>query len=146
MAEAIRIVVIVQILHRFIGIMVEHKVFRKHLELLTLAGVDYLVFDYTNSGMSGGETKPHNFYSDVTDELFPVAAEMKSQGWNIPKFVFMLNHNSDITLNMPTCLVSLNEDMGVTVRPNASVALKLRIVFDDDKVISSDSGNRNTCF
>lgn len=30
--------------------------------------------------------------------------------------------------------------MGVTVRPNASVALKLRIVFDDDKVISSDSG------
>ena len=73
-------------------------VFRKHLELLTLAGVDYLVFDYTNSGMSGGETKPHNFYSDVTDELFPVAAEMKSQGWNIPKFVFMLNHNSDKTV------------------------------------------------
>lgn len=73
-------------------------VFRKHLELLTLAGVDYLVFDYTNSGSSSATEKPWNFYSNVTDELFPVAVEMKNQGWNIPKFVFMLNRDSDKTV------------------------------------------------
>lgn len=73
-------------------------VFRKHLELLTLAGVDYLVFDYTNSDYDAAAGKPVNYYKDVTDALFPTAVEMVEQGWNIPKFVFMLNKTSDKTV------------------------------------------------
>ena len=76
--------------------------FRKHLELLTFAGVDYLVFDYTNStygtDQETGEIYPVNYYKDVTDALFPVALEMREQGWDIPKFVFMLNNASDKTV------------------------------------------------
>lgn len=73
-------------------------VFRKHLELLTLAGVDYLVFDYTNSNYDESTGKPVNYYKDVTDRLFPVAIEMQEQGWDIPKFIFMLNQSSDKTV------------------------------------------------
>ena len=79
-------------------------VFRKHLELLTLAGVDYLVFDYTNSNYktvtdeTGTHDVPVNYYKSVTDALFPVALEMQAQGWNIPKFLFMLNNVSHKTL------------------------------------------------
>ena len=79
-------------------------VFRKHLELLTLAGVDYLVFDYTNSNYktetdeTGTHDVPVNYYKSVTDKLFPVALEMQAQGWNIPKFLFMLNNVSHKTL------------------------------------------------
>ena len=72
-------------------------VFRKHLELLTLAGVDYLVFDYTNSNV-GEDGGPVNYYKSVTDELFPVALSMQAAGWNIPKFIFMLNNVSDKTV------------------------------------------------
>lgn len=79
-------------------------VFRKHLELLTLAGVDYLVFDYTNSNYKtvtdedGTHDEPVNYYKSVTDSLFPVALEMQAQGWPIPKFIFMLNNASHKTL------------------------------------------------
>ena len=72
-------------------------VFRKHLELFALAGVDYLVFDYTNSWGSDTQ-RPNNYYKDVTDILFPVALEMQNQGWDIPKFAFMLNNTSDKTV------------------------------------------------
>ena len=71
-------------------------VFRKHLELLTIAGVDYLVFDYTNSNVE--DDKPVNYYKSVTDALFPVALQMQKEGWNIPKFAFMLNNASDQTV------------------------------------------------
>ena len=73
-------------------------VFRKHLELLTFAGVDYLVFDYTNSDYEAAEGRPINYYKDVTDVLFPVALEMIEQGWDIPKFVFMLNRSAEHTV------------------------------------------------
>ena len=71
-------------------------VFGKHLELLTLAGVDYLVFDYTNSNYDSG--KVVNYYKDVTDQIFPVALKMQAEGWDIPKFVFMLNASADKTV------------------------------------------------
>ena len=53
-------------------------VFRKHLELFIMAGIDYLVFDVSNS----------YYYKTVCDNIFPVALSFVEQGWEIPKFVF----------------------------------------------------------
>lgn len=63
-------------------------VFRKHLQMLTLAGVDYLVFDTTNS----------YYYEEVCHNIFPVALQMLSEGWNIPKFIFDTNCRSSETV------------------------------------------------
>ena len=63
-------------------------VFRKHLQLLTLAGVDYLVFDTTNS----------YYYEEVCNSIFPVALEMIADGWEIPRFVFDTNCRSSKTV------------------------------------------------
>lgn len=53
-------------------------VFRKHMELLTMSGIDYIVFDVSNG----------YWYKDVCDKIFPVALELKEQGWDIPGFIF----------------------------------------------------------
>ena len=73
-------------------------VFRKHLELFALAGIDYLAFDYTNSNYDAATDSPVNYYKSVTDVLFPVALQMQAEGWDIPKFIFMLNNASDKTV------------------------------------------------
>ena len=73
-------------------------VFRKHLELFVMAGIDYLVFDYTNSNYDAETDSPVNYYKSVTEVLFPVALQMQAEGWNIPKFIFMLNNASDKTV------------------------------------------------
>ncbi|MFQ7078238.1 MAG: hypothetical protein ACLRSW_10055 [Christensenellaceae bacterium] len=54
-------------------------VFRKHLELFALAGVDYLVFDYTNSWGSGYAASTTIIKTSRT--FVPVALEMQNQGW-----------------------------------------------------------------
>ena len=59
-------------------------VIRKHVELLTLAGVDFLVFDTTNNTL----------YYDVLDVLLPILQEYADAGWKVPKFVFYTNSNS----------------------------------------------------
>lgn len=59
-------------------------VIRKHVELLTLAGVDFLVFDTTNNTV----------YYDVLDVLLPILQEYYDAGWDVPKFVFYTNSNS----------------------------------------------------
>lgn len=59
-------------------------VVRRHLEMLTFAGVDFLFFDATN-GVA---------YENVWDQMFEVMLEFASQGWNIPKIAFMTNNNS----------------------------------------------------
>ncbi len=59
-------------------------VLRKHIELLTLAGVDFLVFDTTN----GFE------YFDVLNVLLPIMQEYYDAGWDVPKFMFYTNSNS----------------------------------------------------
>lgn len=73
-------------------------VFRKHLELFALAGIDYLAFDYTNSGYDDETQSPVNYYKSVTDKLFPVALRMAEKGWKIPQFIFMLNKSADKTV------------------------------------------------
>ena len=56
-------------------------VLRKHLELLCLAGIDFLCFDCTNA----------REYWEVLEVLLPLMQEMHDQGWNVPKFMFYLN-------------------------------------------------------
>lgn len=63
-------------------------VFRRHLQMLTLAGVDYLVFDTTNS----------YYYETVCHNIFPVALAMLDEGWNIPRFMFDTNCRSSETV------------------------------------------------
>ncbi len=59
-------------------------VFRKHLEILAMAGVDYIAFDVTNSYP----------YVNVLNNLLPVALELKNAGFKIPKFMFYCNAGS----------------------------------------------------
>lgn len=56
-------------------------VIRKHIELLTMAGVDFLVMDATN----GFE------YSEVSNVILPILQEYFDAGWNVPKVVFYTN-------------------------------------------------------
>lgn len=59
-------------------------VLRKHVQLLTAAGVDFLVFDTTNSST----------YKNVYDKLFRILDEIDSQGFRVPRFVFYTNTES----------------------------------------------------
>lgn len=56
-------------------------VMRKHIEMLTLAGVDFLVFDTTN-----GFT-----YDTVWKKLLKLLNEYLEAGWDVPKIVFYTN-------------------------------------------------------
>ncbi len=59
-------------------------VFRRHMEMLIDAGIDYLVFDTTNGYI----------YENVCRNIFPVALEMLEEGWKVPGFIFDTNHDS----------------------------------------------------
>ncbi len=56
-------------------------VLKRHLEMLTLAGVDFLVFDTTNQ----------NTYDLVWSTLLPLIEKFTEQGFNVPKVVFYTN-------------------------------------------------------
>ena len=56
-------------------------VIRRQLEMLTLAGLDFICFDVTNA----------QIYDHVVKEILTAALEYKSQGWNVPKFMFYCN-------------------------------------------------------
>ncbi len=57
-------------------------VIRKHIEMLTMAGVDFLVFDASNAF----------YYPEVTDVLFPIMQEYYDAGWDVPKFMYYTRH------------------------------------------------------
>lgn len=63
-------------------------VIRKHMELLCLAGVDFLTFDCTNA----------REYWEVLEVMLPLMQEMYDQGWNVPKFMFYLNTECDAAI------------------------------------------------
>ncbi len=61
-------------------------VLRKHAELLTNAGVDFLFFDTTN-----------NFtYSRTALKLMEILHELNEQGYNAPEVMFYTNHESAV--------------------------------------------------
>ena len=58
-------------------------VIRKQIELLTLAGIDFIALDTSNAVL----------YKQVTDVLFPVMLEYYNKGWNVPKVMYYLAAN-----------------------------------------------------
>ncbi|MBP5767340.1 MAG: hypothetical protein J6X47_10210 [Clostridia bacterium] len=63
-------------------------VMRKHVQMLTDAGVDFLVFDVSNA----------QTYSGNALELMKILKEYQDQGWNVPKVCFLTNTNSGATM------------------------------------------------
>lgn len=60
-------------------------VIRKHLELLTLAGIDFLYLDFTNANMNG--TNGVNLYKNATIALLDTILEMQAEGFEVPRIV-----------------------------------------------------------
>lgn len=66
-------------------------VMRKQIEMLTMAGVDFLVLDTSNNVL----------YENVTKILFELLLEYQAQGWDVPKVVYYLGKhdlNADISV------------------------------------------------
>jgi len=63
----------------------DEYVMRKHIEQLTYAGVDFIVFDVSN-----GVT-----YDSVWRKLLKLLEEYQKDGWNVPKVAFYTNFNSE---------------------------------------------------
>lgn len=59
-------------------------IIRKHIELLTAAGVDFLFFDTTNAWT----------YASAVIDIMQVIDEMQREGWNPPKIVFYTHSHS----------------------------------------------------
>lgn len=59
-------------------------VMRRHIEMLTMAGVDFLVFDTTNQFT----------FNQVWQVLFPIMEEFAAQGFAVPKIAFYTNTDS----------------------------------------------------
>ena len=61
---------------------------RKHVQMLTDAGVDFLVIDATNAAP----------YTNQCLQLMEILDEYQKQGWNVPKMVFYSNSHSGATI------------------------------------------------
>lgn len=61
----------------------------RHLELLTMAGVDYLVFDTTNAIT----------YANVVNALGDIFLAYQTQGWKVPQIAFYTHSSSKQTLS-----------------------------------------------
>lgn len=89
-------------------------VIRKQVEMLTMIGIDFLMFDATNAVL----------YEHVHDVLLPVMAEYRNQGWNVPQAMWLLNASKDAKVQEEnlTALYKryyLNEDLaGLWFAPN----------------------------
>ncbi len=55
-------------------------VMRKQIEMLTMAGIDFIVLDTSNNVL----------YEDVTEVLFAILKEYQDAGWNVPRVVYYL--------------------------------------------------------
>ncbi|MCL2349098.1 MAG: hypothetical protein FWC50_12665 [Planctomycetaceae bacterium] len=64
-------------------------VLRKHVQILTDAGIDFLIVDATNG--SG--------YTTQALKLMAILDEYQKQGWNVPKIAFYTNSASGQTIN-----------------------------------------------
>jgi len=64
-------------------------VLRKHLQMLTDAGVDFIVLDTTNTGI----------YEDRVKDLIGIWYEYLLDGWDVPQIAFYTNTSSGDTMN-----------------------------------------------
>ncbi len=60
-------------------------VIRKHMAMLSDAGVDYIFLDYTNAQV----------YDKELEQLVKIMHELKAAGMNVPRIAFFLNHEPD---------------------------------------------------
>lgn len=84
-------------------------VITRHMELLTLAGVDFIYLDVTNNkiyeknyhtAFSSDPTDPKNVaLSRPTYTLLDTILKLYNQGWNVPKVVFYTNTQSGDRVN-----------------------------------------------
>lgn len=74
-------------------------VVRRHLELLSYAGVDFLYLDFTNAGWNGSEATV--IYPEATYVLLDAILDLQSEGINVPKIVPMVCN--PYTGNMMKC-------------------------------------------
>ena len=65
-------------------------VLTRHIELLTMAGIDYLCIDATNNKV----------YKDSTTALMDLLLKYQNQGFNVPKVVFYTNSYSGTTVDV----------------------------------------------
>ena len=63
-------------------------VIRRHMELLTQAGVDFLVFDVTNCFT----------YQAVAEKVMKVISELRAEGWDAPQITYMTHSRSIQTI------------------------------------------------
>lgn len=63
-------------------------VIRRHMELLTQAGVDFLVFDVTNCFT----------YYNVASRVMKVITELRAEGWDAPQVTYMTHSRSIQTI------------------------------------------------
>jgi len=68
--------------------MTDPWVVSRHVELLTLCGIDYLMIDATNTVI----------YPSSANVLFDTLLKYQNQGFNVPKVVFYTNTNSGSTV------------------------------------------------
>lgn len=61
---------------------------RRNLQLLTMAGVDFIVFDYTNGEVGAAEM------NTATQNIIDAIKTLRSKGWNPPRIAFYTNTNS----------------------------------------------------
>ncbi len=64
-------------------------VIRKHMEMLTVAGVDFLVFDTTNAVT----------YDSAARRIMKVVTELRAEGWDAPQVAYMTHTYSISTVN-----------------------------------------------
>lgn len=69
-------------------------VIRKQIEMLTLAGIDFIALDASNAVT----------YQRVTDVLFPVMLEYYNNGWNVPKVMYYIANNDGKNEKYPKTL------------------------------------------
>lgn len=64
-------------------------VIRKHIEMFSLAGIDFLCFDTTNGYI----------YKEAVEKVLFVLDDYRKQGWDVPQVMFYTNTNSGRCLN-----------------------------------------------
>ena len=66
----------------------DEYIIRRHMEMLTDAGVDFLVFDTTNAVI----------YANTAKRIMKISAELRAEGWDEPQVVFYTHSYSIQTI------------------------------------------------
>ena len=111
----------------------DEYVMRRHIELLTSAGIDFLVFDVTNA----------NTYDVVWEKLFEILDSYQRQGWNVPKVAFYTNGSSEIVMtHLYEVLYSKNLYSNLWFRPDGNKPLIIG-KFDNEPAAGMEQTIRN---